>query len=87
MIKKLNPEEFAQIAQRPLGKKHPVRVAIEQLLPNEAILIPRADFKWRKKSPNYFCLQISKNSNKRFATNSLADDSGWTVQRVDEGGA
>ena len=44
MIKKLNPEEFAQITQRPLGKKHPVRVAIEQLLPNEAILIPRTDF-------------------------------------------
>jgi hypothetical protein len=85
MPKILTPEELSAIKKRQLGKKHPVRIAIEQLEPQQAVQISRKEFTWRQRTPRVFCNELSKKTNKRFTISALLDNSGWIVQRVDEG--
>ncbi len=66
MIKKLTAEELAKKACRPSSKKHKVRIAIEALQPHEAIEIARTDFTWRSSTPQRFCNEIQKKTNKEF---------------------
>ena len=83
MIKKLTPEELAALRRKKLGKKHPVRTAIEQLEKGEAIQISREDFGWKNLTPKIFCNQLSKKTTKRFEVSALLDNSGWVVERVE----
>ena len=81
MIKKVNPQELEALRLRPLGKKHPVRQAIENLAVGEAILIPLTDFKWKRKTPTYFTNQLSKTSTARYQVSKVHNNGGWTVER------
>ncbi len=80
-IKKMTAEEARQVKQRPIGKKHFVRVAIEQLEVGEALQISREAFTWKKHTPKLFSNAISKKTKKRFEVSNLADKSGWMVIR------
>ncbi|MBK5284078.1 MAG: hypothetical protein JJE25_01635, partial [Bacteroidia bacterium] len=44
MAKLLTEEEANQLGMRPFGKKHFVRILIEQLEPGQKLLVTRADF-------------------------------------------
>ena len=81
--KRLTKEEVEKITLLPFGKKHPVRVLLEQLPVGEFLNISRLDFNWRKQNPNYFITQIKKATGKKFTTYKNADRSGWVVERVE----
>ncbi len=84
MIKKITRAELEDMNRRPLGKKHAVRIAIEQLQPGEIITIDRTDFKWKGHTPKLICNQITKKTKVTFLVSWLADKSGWIVERVAE---
>ena len=86
-MKLLTPEELAALKnkKRRLGKNHPVRLAIERLEPGQALQVDRPDFTWKQHTPRALCTEISKKTNKRFVVSALLDNSGWVVERVDDG--
>ncbi len=84
MIKKITPQELEKMRLRRLGKKHPVRKAIEDMAPGDIIQIPLADFKWKKRTPTFFTNEISKASNKQYVVSKIHNNGGWVVQRIDD---
>lgn len=80
--RKITDEELENYRLLPFGKKHAVRILIEQLKPGENQLISRMDFNWKGQTPNRFCNQIAKTSKKRFIMHKLPDDTGWVVRRI-----
>lgn len=77
---------FAKKVRRcsPSNKKHPVRIAIENLQPKNGIEIPRKDFTWKSSTPQRLCNEIQKKTNKRFKVSTLIDNSGWIVERLEQ---
>ncbi len=82
MIRKLTTEQLATLKKKQLGKKHPARTAIEQMLPGEAIEITRNSFSWKNQTPRLFTNTISKKTNSRFVVSVLLNNAGWVVERV-----
>lgn len=83
MAKLLTDEEAKQLGMRPFGKKHFVRMLIEQLEPGQKLYITRADFTWRKQNPNYFIIPLMKATSKKFIINETRTRSGWIVIRTE----
>ena len=83
MAKLITDEEANELGMRPFGKKHFVRVLIEQLEPGQKLLITRADFTWRKQNPNYFIIPLMKTTNKKFTISETHKRTGWIVVRVE----
>lgn len=77
----LSAKEAATHRKVSLGKKHPARQAIEALKPGQILRIGREDFTWKKKTPNFFCLQITKATGARFKTENEVGRTGWIVTR------
>lgn len=63
------------------GKKHPVRQALEALKPGQILRIGREDFTWKRKTPNFFCLQISAATGAVFNIENEVGKTGWIVTR------
>ena len=70
-------EDAKKLGLRPLGKKHPVRLALEHMEAGEIIYITRADFQWKKKTPLFFINQITKASGKKFIVSVTKNKQGW----------
>jgi hypothetical protein len=83
MAKLINDEEAGNLGMRPFGKKHFVQVLIEQMQPGEKLLITRADFKWRKHTPNILVRRVMKSTSKKFSVFDTNDRSGWIVKRTE----
>ena len=80
-MKKITPEEHKALVTRPLGKKHAVRAAIEKLQSGEILQIDRNEFRWKGRTPSFFCNQISKATGHSFRIEKLASNTGWVVIR------
>jgi hypothetical protein len=83
MAKLISKQEAEALGSRPFGKKHFVRIRIEQMNKGETLLITRQDFTWRKQNPNYFIIPLMKSTSKKFTINETDDRSGWIVERVE----
>ena len=83
MAKLITEQEASELGSRPFGKKHFVRVLIEQLQPGQRLYITRADFTWRKQNPNYFIIPLMKTTSKKFTITETHNRSGWIVERVE----
>lgn len=82
LIQKLSDEELQKLKLKPLGKRHFVRVAIENLEQGEAIRISYEAFRWKAKSPKIFCNAIEKKTTKRFTVAKEMSNTSWVVVRV-----
>jgi hypothetical protein len=80
--KKITREEAEKIPLQPFGKKHPVRILIEELKPGELLRIDRQDFNWKRHTPNYFCNQIAKRGKAKFKMLKIKTKTGWVVERL-----
>ncbi|MES2620616.1 MAG: hypothetical protein V4615_07180 [Bacteroidota bacterium] len=78
----ISREEAAKLRLMPFGKKHPVRILIEKLQPGQILHIDRTDFAWKRKTPNFFCRQISKTTKARFEV-LKEGKAGWVIERVE----
>jgi len=78
----LNEADLINVSLLPFGKKHPVRALLETMKTGQLLSISRQDFRWKKHTPNLFCKQISRNSEKKFEIWKLADRTGWVVKRI-----
>jgi len=81
-MKILTAEEVKATAV--MGKSHnsDIRSNLVKLMPGEALVITRGT-DWKRKSPpfrivNYF----AKKSGRKFLNRTLADGTGWLIQRV-----
>ena len=79
----INKEEAETLQLLPFGKKHSVRALIEQLKPGQMLHVDRTDFTWKRKTPNFFCRQISENSKARFKVYKAKGKTGWVVERTE----
>ena len=80
---KITREEAEKLRLLPFGKKHPIRILIEELKPGELLRISRQDFNWKNRTPNYFCNQITKHSRAKFKMHKIAGKIGWVVERLE----
>ena len=81
LIQKLNKTELAKLNLKPLGKRHFVRIAIENLEVGEAIRISHEAFTWKGRTPKIFCNAIEKVSPKRFSIAKEMSNTSWVVTR------
>jgi hypothetical protein len=79
----ITKEEAANIRLLPFGKKHPVRILLEELKPGQLLRIGREDFLWKGKTPSFFCHQISKAGKAKFRVLKEVGKTGWVVERVE----
>ena len=87
-IEKITQSELQQTKWASVGKKHPVRRAIEALEVGEAIKISGEAFNWKRLTPKVFCNAISKTSKKRFQVlrpllQNGTFGAGWVVERLE----
>jgi hypothetical protein len=78
----ISKEEKAAMRLMPFGRKHPVRILLEQMKPGQILRIGREDFLWKRKTPSYFCRQIEKSSKARFTVLKEVGKTGWVVERM-----
>ena len=83
MPRLISSEEAKKLGLRPIGKKHPVRVAIETMEKGEHLHITRTEFPWKKRTPTFFVNQVSKGTGKRFHVSETRNKAGWVVERVE----
>ena len=79
---KITREQAANFKLLPFGKKHGVRIMIEEMEVGELLMISKADFRWKKSNPNRFCKPISKSTGARFTVKIIAGKVGWVVERI-----
>lgn len=79
----LTEEEAKKLGPRPFGKKHYVRVMLEQLEIGQILYVTRADFTWKKQNPNIFIKPLMKATGKKFEINETANKSGWIIKRTE----
>ena len=79
---KITREQAAEMRLLPFGKKHPVRIMIENLQPGELLHVNQADFTWKRHTPNFFCRQLTKKRKGKFAVTKKYDKSGWVIERL-----
>ncbi len=82
-IHQLTPNEAATYRKVPFGRKHPVRQALEALKPGQILRIGREDYKSGRRTPNFFCRQISKATGAHFKVENEVGRTGWIVTRVE----
>jgi len=78
----ISREEAAALGALPFGKKHPIRILIEKMKTGETLKIDKADFTWKRKTPNIFCLPLMKKTKAHFEMEKLPKKAGWLVTRV-----
>ncbi|MBK5286193.1 MAG: hypothetical protein JJE25_12410 [Bacteroidia bacterium] len=83
MAKLITDQEASELGSRPFGKKHFVRVLIEQLEPGQKLLVTRADFTWRKKNPGIFIIPLMKTTSQKFTISETRTRTGWIVERTE----
>lgn len=82
MARKISADEARKLGGRPLGKKHHVRTMLETLEQGEFLHITREDFNWKRRTPMFFCNQITKATDKKFNIVKTTNNRGWVVERV-----
>lgn len=81
LLQKLSPEELQKLNLKPLGRRHFVRVAIENLEVGEALRISYQAFTWKGYTPKIFCNAIEKKTSKRFTIAKEMSNTSWVVTR------
>jgi hypothetical protein len=79
----ISKEEAEGMELMPFGRKHPVRILIEALKPGELLIIDRADFVWKGKTPGIICRAVSKITRAKFKVLNQRYRKGWVVMRLE----
>jgi uncharacterized protein (DUF2249 family) len=81
-MRKLSPEEFAQLPIKGKGRSSAVFNSLINLKEGEGLLIEQKDWN-RKAAPSALVRYIEKKYSMRFSFGALANGAGWAVQRLD----
>lgn len=82
-MRKLSPEEYAQLPIKGKGRSSAVFNSLINLKEGEGLLIEHKDWN-RKAAPSALVRYIEKKYSMRFSFGALANGSGWAVQRIEE---
>ena len=82
-MKIINSDDAQNRNLQPLGKKHPVRAAIEKLKVKECLTVSPQEFTWKTHTLNYFCKEITRQTGKKFIVHKDIGTKGWVVERVE----
>ncbi len=82
-MRKLSPEEFAQLPIKGKGRSSAIFNSLINLKEGEGLLIEQKDWN-RKAAPSSLIRYIEKKYNMSFTFGTLANGAGWAVQRVKE---
>jgi len=85
LSKKVEKEVVDAIGTIPMGRMSGVRRLLLTLKVGEVAHIVRADWKWKKQSPDVMCKRITKKLGFHYTVEKAADRSGWFVERVEKG--
>ncbi|MEO8151159.1 MAG: hypothetical protein ABI723_26240 [Bacteroidia bacterium] len=80
-MKIIEKSEFDQLITKGRGRTTPIRSALLTLQPGQAVVIHKKDWKV-KYTPFSIATQIERKHGVTFKKVSLADGSGWAIQRV-----
>lgn len=83
MPRKITDDEANNLNPTPMGKKHPIRAALETLREKEILHISRDEFRWKKRTPLVFCNQISRATGKKFEMKNAQNKKSWIVYRLE----
>ena len=82
MSKIISVDEANNLSPVPMGKKHPVRAAIEAMKANDILQISREEFRWKKRTPMVFCNQVARATGKKFEIKNTLNKKHWLVYRL-----
>lgn len=83
MFQKITAEEFDKLPVKGWGRSSPAYHAIIGLKVNEAVIIPKNQWK-RNKPPSGICRSIEKkfaSMKVKYKCVALADNTGWAIKR------
>lgn len=80
-MKKLTPEEYANMNLRGRGRQSPFSRAVMQLLVGEVLYLPKEEWK-NKYHPSKTVYTIKKRYSRKFELFTEASGKGWTVKRL-----
>jgi hypothetical protein len=78
----ISPEEEKRLRAQRMGRKHPVRAAIEVMEVGQILKVNREEMRWKDMTPSYFCNRIKEKTQKTFDCKKIPGNKGWTVTRV-----
>lgn len=79
-MEKISKEEFDKLLHNGRGNGTPLRGALLQLQPGEAVIVKKKEWKV-KYTPFLVADRIERSHSIKFKKVSLADRSGWAIQR------
>jgi hypothetical protein len=78
----LTREDVKKLGLRPMGRKHPVWIALETMETGAIIYITRNEFTWKSATPLRFINKIEKTTSKKFSISESLNRMGWVVERM-----
>ncbi|MCB0754355.1 MAG: hypothetical protein H6602_12595 [Flavobacteriales bacterium] len=80
-MRKLTPEEYAQMNLRGRGRRSAFAAAVLRLEVDEVLYLPKEE--WKKTyHPSQTIYTIKKRYNRKFELLTEVNDKGWTVRRL-----
>lgn len=79
-MKKITKEEASSLLLRK-GRSSTVRTALLHLQPGEILMVDKKEWN-QKNGPGQTCTRITKSYGMKFKVNSIADGSGWVIERT-----
>jgi len=81
-MKMLTKEEAKSIITKPVGRVSRLRTLLLAMKPGEFLLVERADWKWKKKTPSVMCRRLEDGSSLKYDCKRALDGSGWVIERL-----
>jgi len=81
-MKMLTKEEAKSIITKPVGRVSGLRALLLAMKPGEFLLVERADWKWKKKTPSVMCRRLEDGSSLKYDCKRALDGSGWVIERL-----
>ena len=81
-MKMITKEEAKAIITKPVGRVTRLRALLLAMEPGNFLLVERADWKWKKKTPSVMCRRLEYRSTLKYDCKRALDGSGWVIERL-----
>ena len=82
-MKKITPEEKAQLITRPSTNQSAVRTMLLHMKVDEILLIEAHEWTWKSATPGYLCRRVEEKTDMRFECQRVLQPTpGWVITLV-----
>jgi hypothetical protein len=81
-MRKLTREEANKTPWKPDGKSSYARTVLMMMKKGDIILLEPKDWTQKTRTPGTYCLQLGRKTGGKWTCRTVADGSGWMIERV-----